>query len=240
MMYNSTVMTRGNSKNQTGNATIYVLIVVALFAALAIIVSRQNSSGEAQPLSTEKASIIADQIIAYPYQVKQSIDMMMMNQTESSSLDFTLPTSVDFNTAPTITKVFHPDGGGLTLAQIPQEAVNQTSTNPVAGWYLGMFNNVEWTESQANDVMLVAWQLSQQICAMIDQKLTGSSTIPTVNDTIPNLFINKEYPPGNAVHSGTNALDFSSANCAGCYGKPQLCVADTGSRYGFYSLILGQ
>lgn len=228
---------------QAGNATIYVLILVALFAALSFTLMRQNDSSESATLEGEKAEIIASQIIAYPFQVKQAIEMMTMTGSEASDLDFMLPDDVNFNVAPTGNKVFHPGGGGLNLARLPEEGIVGTTpafTDPPAGWYLGMFNNVEWSLTAAPDVMLVAFQLSQQVCEKINERLTGSATIPTpaLGNTIPNIFIDTDNPPGTPVHTGSNVAELNVGLCTACEDIPALCVEDSAGRYGFYSMII--
>jgi hypothetical protein len=224
---------------QKGNATIYVLIVVALFAALGIVLSRQTDTSESSHVGNEKADLIAGQILAYPAQVRQAVDMLTMSGTDPSDLDFTQPGQANFNTAPNIKKIFHPDGGGLVLGTLPAESVGTGVHSPAPGWYLGMFNNIEWSKTTDHDVVLVAYQLSQDVCKRINYKLTGSETIPALTDTIPDLLINKEYPTGNVIHAGTNA-DFTAATCAACNGKPTLCVTDSSNAYGFYSLIVNR
>lgn len=240
MKQQTTLFQPSRPSAQRGNATIYVLIVVALFAALAFVLTRQGDSSESGHMSNEKALIVAGDIIAYPAQVKQAIDMMVMSGTNPSDFDFTRPGQANFLTDPVITKIFHPDGGGLILAQLPEGSTSQSSTNPPAGWYLGEFNNVGWTVSSDFDLMLTAYQVKKEVCERINLKLTGSTYIPSLNgNTIPNLMIDKENPPGIAVHSGTNA-DFNASACSSCFGKPAMCVSEGGSRYGFYSVILNR
>lgn len=232
--------THFHRKSQSGNAAIYVLIVVALFAALSFTVARQNNSSDSATLSDEKADIIANQILAYPYQVKQAIEMMTMTGTDPATLDFTQPGQSGYDDAPHIKKIFHPGGGGLTLARLPAESVAQIGTNPVAGWYLSMFNNLEWSTTTANDVMLVAYQISKKVCERINFRLTGKTEIPTLGNTIPNVLIARESPPGMTIHSGSNITTFNVATCADCEEKPTLCVQDGSGTYGFYSMILNR
>lgn len=228
-------------KTQSGNATIYVLIVVALFAALAFTVSRQNDSSESSGLSAERADILAAQILAYPYQVKQAIDMMGMTGADMSDLDFTQPGQTDFETDPYTDKVYHPGGGGLNPATLPKDAVAQSSDDPAAGWYLGMFNNFLWSQSAENDVMLVAYQLRREVCERINMKITGKPDIPILSSSIPAALIDKDNPPGITVHTANNALVFDLTTCADCEEKPSMCVGDTsGTRYGFYTLIINR
>jgi hypothetical protein len=238
MSRQTTLFQLSKTAKQRGNATIYVLIVVALFAALAFVLSHQNDTSEAGHIGNERAEIVAGDIIAYPSQVKQALDMMVMSGTSPSDFDFTQSGQSGFNTAPSTKKVFHPDGGGLTLAQLPSGAVAETSTNPKAGWYLSEFNNVGTSVSSDLDVVLVAYQISKDVCQRINQRLTGTKDIPVLNNTIPNLLIAKESPPGVPVHSGTNA-DFNASACSSCE-LPALCVSESGPRYGFYSVIISR
>lgn len=233
------VQTTSFKNPQSGNATIYVLIVVALFAALAFTVTRQNDSSEGSGLSAEKADIIAAQLMAYPYQVKQAIDMMTMTGVDVSALDFTQPGQPNFDTAPNANKVYHPGGGGLIMARLPDEGVAQTSTTPVSGWYLGMFNNYEWTQSAAADVMLVAYQIKREVCERINHRLFGNTDIPALGSSIPALLIDKENPPGTPVHPTNNVAEFNLAQCADCKEKPAICVTD-GSRFGYFTLIINR
>lgn len=237
---NSPFHTSDSDPSARGNATIYVLILVALFAALGFVVSRQGDTSESSALTGQKADLVAGEILTYPAQVKQAIDMLTMSGVDPSDLNFTQPGQVNFNTAPTINKVFHPDGAGLSLATLPAQAVAESSNNPPAGWYLGMFNNIEWSTTTEPDVILVAYQISEDMCKRLNKKLTGAETIPVMTDTIPNLLIDKEYPAGNVIHSGTND-NLTVANCAACEGRPSLCVGDPGgTRYGFYSMIVNR
>jgi hypothetical protein len=218
---------------QRGNAAIYVLIVVALFAALSMIVARQHDNSESNGLSKEKLEIVANQVIAYPYQVKQAVEMMTMSGTDPSDLLFILPGEPGFSAGSPVAKVFHPEGGGLILARLPDEAIAQTSTDPVAGWYLGQFNNVAWTPTVKPDVMLVAHQISQDVCKSINKELTGSDAIPAMTDTIPDVLID------DSRHGGTNVAEFDASICPDCENLPAICVSN-GGQYGFYSIILSR
>ena len=233
---------------ESGNATIYVLIVVALFAALAFTVARQNDTSESSRLSDEQADIVAGQIMAYPFQVRQVIDMMTMAGADPDTLDYTKPGMADYDTKPLTRKIFHPAGGGLTLSRLPPESIDTAATGLAPGWYLGMFNNVEWTPSALNDMILTAYPLTRQICEKLNARLTGKVEldsndvvkIPTLNNTIPNVLIDRDNPPGYAVHTGSNIAEFDNTVCADCEEKPTLCVKDSNNRYGFYAVLISR
>ncbi len=238
MLYNSTVMSTEYksfySSGENGNAMIYVLIVVALMAALNFLLIRQNDTSEAGSLSEERLEIYAGNIITAASQLKQAVDMMTYSGTQISDLDFTTPDDEPaYSSGAHVDKVFHPEGGGVILPKIPADIINQVNNDPTAKWYIGRFNNVEWTESANQDVILTAHQLTQAVCAKINERLTGSSTIPTLTGaiTLRNMLID------DGLHSGTNA-DFTAANCAGCEGWPQLCISNNGATiFSFYSVI---
>ncbi len=224
--------------NQRGNAMVYVLIIVALFAALSFVLSRQTDTSETGVISESQLEIFTGVLLQAPMQLKQSIDQMVFTGTQVSVLDFVTPDQVAFDTAPVINKVFHPSGGGVILPRIPGDAVNEISTDPPARWYIGRFENVEWSPSSAHDVVLTAHQVTQQVCARINEKLTGSTTIPELTDPVNELLIDASLST-----AGAN-IEFTSARCtvpADCFGEQSLCVKDNGvNAWSFYSLIAAE
>lgn len=259
MLYNSIVMSatrksfshlNSSRNNESGNILVYVLIVVALLAALNFTLARNTDTAESNILSGEKVGIAAGQILQVSGQIKQVIDMMLysgsiisdtdpLNPPDLShlALDFTTPDDEpNYSTPPHVHKVFHPNGGGGVMPRIPAEAIAQTSTDPVAQWYIGRFNNVEWTDSSAEDVILVAHQIAQPVCAAIDEEITGSSTIPVLagGKTLQDLLI---Y---DGLHTGTNE-GFDAVDCPDCDGWPTLCISNAaGTMFSFYSIVAQQ
>lgn len=228
-------------QSQSGNALIYVLIAIALFAALSLTLGRQTDTGEAGALSSEQTELLATQLINYATQVQSTIDQSTFigDADTINELDFTLPTETGFNTAdPALGfshKVYHPEGVGLNPASLPVQAAMEISPLPPAGWYLGRFNDVEWTPSTEQDVILVAYQIDRGLCERINLKITGSITIPAVNGSdMRDIFID------GAKHPGTNA-DLTLANCADCENITSLCVSNPpATAYSFYTIAAGQ
>lgn len=227
-----------NSPGERGNALIYVLIAIALFAALSFTLGRQTDTDEAGALSNEKAELYATQLISYATQAKSAVDQMIFTGSQINDLIFMLPTDANFNTAPHIHKVYHPEGGGLNPGRIPDEAVDQNTTDPVAGWYMGRFNNVEWTASAGMDVFLVAYQINQRVCELINEKINGSIAIPTMADSIRETMID------DALYTGTNVdltTDTAGDICEDCHNVSSLCVENqAGNAYGFYTILADQ
>lgn len=217
---------------QTGNALIYVLIAIALFAALTFALGRGEGTSETGTLSAEKAQMYATQIVGYSAQVKSSVEQMLFTGTAPETIDFLRPGDAGFDTAPHIHKIYHPDGGGLSLGTIPKEARTSAIASPPAGWYLGRFNTVGWTKTASPDILLTSFQIDKTVCEKINESITGTSAIPQLTGAI------RDYLIDDSLHGGSNA-DFTSAVCAACEGLPSLCVQDnSGSAYAYYSLIV--
>lgn len=219
-------------RNQNGNVFIYILIAVALFGSLMFALSKSSDQGEAiGELEEGENKIIAGEIIAYASSASNALTQMQQTGATIDQVNFMLPSDVNFNTAPTIYKLFHPDGGGFNYKPLPSKAANDDGAGLGAGYYIGRFNSVEWTPSLTNDVLFTAYEIKEGVCAAINLKVSGSSTIPTVvGDTLANLLVD------DANHAGTND-NFEIANCAVCEEKPALCVTDGSGRYAFYSLL---
>jgi hypothetical protein len=221
---------------ERGNALIYVLIVIALFAGLTFVLARQRGDGEAGTVTTEAVNIDATHIMTAAAQLKLGVDQMMYSGSKIDDLGFCRPGEVCFSSALNIHQVFQPEGGGLTMPDIPARAVKQVDTNPLPGWYMGAFNNVEWTESAGFDVILVAHQISRPVCARIDELLTGvkPAVIPAVSVPLARALIDA------SKHTLTPNVDLDKTICPGCDGKTALCVSDSGATMFSYYSVIGQ
>lgn len=242
------------TNSQSGNAMVYVLIIVALFAAINFIISRQTDTSETNVVDEQKIDFYATQILNYAAQARESVERMTITGTEIDDLTFFLPEDADFDTEVTyahVDKVYHQLGGGLTEITLPPELAappGGTESTPAAGWYLGRFNNVEWTDSAANDVILVAYRIPQAVCERINEMIAGSAYIPPPQLTghirtylIDNTNTVPAHEQSNAEgHSGGTG-DFTTTECAACDGVPSLCVQNNGGDvFAYYDIIAQQ
>jgi hypothetical protein len=219
---------------EQGNALIYVLIVIALFAGLTFVLARQRGDGEAGAVATESVNVAATQIMTAAAQLKLGVDQMLYSGSKIDDLGFCRPGEACPSPAPAIHQVFQPEGGGLIMPDLPAGAIGQVDTNPAPGWYMGAFNNVEWTETTGNDVILAAHQISQPVCARIDELLTGvtPAVIPAVSVPLARALIDA------AKHTQAPNVDLDKTICPGCDGKTALCVSDSGgTMFTYYNVI---
>ncbi len=227
-----------SGKSEAGNAIIYVLVVIALFAALTFVIARKSGSTQQAVIPEEKLNVYATQIIQVSNQVKQAVDQMVFSGSSLDALQFCLPADACFNVGSSIHKIFHSDGGGVIMPKLMAEAVGQVDTNPAAGWYLGRFNNVGWTATTATDIIMVAHQIREPVCARINELLTGSAAIPALNVNINKVLISATDADGNVQHTNSPTADFDATVCPGCNGRPSLCVENsTGTAWSYYNIL---
>lgn len=213
--------------SEHGNALIYVLVAIALFAALGFTLARQNQGADTKKIDKANIELFATEIIGYATQVRSVIDQMSFTGTDIDDYDFTEPGEAGFNNGSPIHKIYHPQGGGLSLATLPEKAINEVSSSPAAGWYLGRYNNIEWTASTNTEILLSAYQITQAVCSSINEKITGSDDIPSVSGDLEDYFTDE----------GSDS-ELTESACPPCEGYSMLCVSDdSSSMYAFYATM---
>lgn len=225
---------RGNDDRKRGNAMIYILLALALLGALTMTMMRGNETG-GDDLSKDEAELMATQMIAYAASAKQTVDQMIMSGTPVNSLNFILPSDPAFNTGSHIHKVFHPAGGGLTYKSADKKIFISTNPGISPGWYAGRFNNVEWTPTTAQDVLISAYGIHQSICEQINKKISGAATIPTFTRDFSRSFT------VDPIHHGGTPQNLLGTDCPLCEGNPSFCAkALSGNFYVYYNIIVAR
>lgn len=212
--------------HQNGNAMVYILIAVALFGALTLTLSRQNDSADGQNLDDELVDLYATEILQYAAIARNSVDQMIFSGIDISEIDFVNPTEAAFNTGSNAHKIFHPHGGGLNYQNDIRDDIANGATSQ---WAINNSNNVEWTQTTAVDAILTAYFINRDVCAKINEIITGDNAIPATSNPHEDYFLS------------TGARDLHTTECSGCDGNSTLCVEnDSADNYSFYSIIAAQ
>ncbi len=218
------------SGRERGNIMVYILIAIALFGGLTLVLSRQNKQSESQSVSDEQLALQVKDVLTYAATVGNVVEQMETAGSEYNDLVFNLPDSGSYATN-AIHNIYHPSGGGLNPMPADPKVFTGAANNPLAGWYIGRFNNVEGTPSSAQDIIVAAHQISQRLCAALNKKLTGNAAIPTLGAN-PAYYL---IPSGTAHNLGNGEL--TKASCTACYDRTALCVSNTGgTAWTFYSI----
>lgn len=211
---------------------VYILLALALLAGLTMVLSKGANDGGTD-LSADQAELATTRMVAYAGSAKSAVDQMLMSGTKFSDLILLRPNHTDFNMGDDIHKIYHPAGGGFAYKG-PSTDIFVTSTDtPGPGWYFTNEMNVEWTPTNANDLVFVAYRIHRSLCENINKKITGSTSIPALTGGMASVFLTVDDSGGGA------ALDTST--CANCEGYPSLCVSNnTQTDYSYYNIIEAQ
>ena len=219
----------GMTNNQHGNAMIYVLIALALFGFLTLTLSRSNNQADGQDIDDEQAELYALELMEYAASAQAVVDQMLFSGSEIDDLDFVIPSNAAFNTPPHHHKVYHPQGGGLSYVEVPNDNIID-STLGSNQWAIKSVTNVEWTATIQHDVILTAYRIQKEICEKINKSITGSISIPTTISAHNQYFL---------PDSGANT-NLTTAECSNCGGYTNLCIQNhntTNPSFSFYNII---
>lgn len=211
--------------SQNGNALWFVLVAVALLAALTMAMTRSSDTVE-QTGDVERARILASDLMRYTGGIKAAIDRMLVSGISESDLCFHSSEwgHNDYNGAScteTANQIFHVEGAGLGFRTF----------DFVTGWDIFGTHRVQNLETTAPELIIQA-QVSAPICRELNTLLSipnPSNTPPT--DAIQNIVrFTGTYnlaAPDNTI--GDNAASLS--------GKEAGCRKD-GSNYYYYQVLI--
>lgn len=208
-----------NRKN--GNALIYILIAIALIAALAYAISRDGGGQSTRQMDESRFNLHASDLIARATSARIAVEQMNQWGISYDQMLFDLPGTAGYTTN-TSQQIYHPQGGGLTPFNTKEGLFDSTGTT---GWAFQGNINVDWTNTTGSDLIYSFINVAPEICAQINNDLVGSTTIPVTTVNFTNTF----------TENGSDA-DFAASECAECENKPALCISD-GTTYAFYNII---
>lgn len=204
-----------------GNAFLYILIAIVLFAGLTFVMSRGHDSGDKTVLNQAELQSTVQRLLSYVNQTSQGWLQQSNTGTDLDELDLTLPSDVTFNNAPTIHKLFHPDGGGVVYRDMNEALFRASAAAPV-GWNFVLVN-ADWSATAGDDLIMTYMNIKESLCAKINDMVRDDATIPTVTVNFTNTFVNASAP-------------LMEAACPECKIYSSLCVQNTGI-YAFYNIL---
>lgn len=116
--------------SESGNILLYILIAVALLAALSYAVSR-SSSGSSNQLNKERAQMAATEILEYATVLGNAASQLRLRGCKPAELSFEGAGAAYVNAATpgdNTCKVFHASGGGVKLLPPPVAALVASNT----------------------------------------------------------------------------------------------------------------
>lgn len=229
---------------EEGNVLFYILVAIALLAALSYAVSR-GSRGNMSGVTDDRAKLLATEIIDYGSTMANAVGQLRLRGVAVSDLCFDDPSwgvndydhsgcTDDFN------KIFHPDGAGLTWADAPSEAMD-SSASPDNLWHIYGDNEVNLIGTTCGadtcaDLILVLDELSQNVCLKINDRLgiTNPSDVPPTHSDIGTTRYVGSFGYVETIGSEVGGSGLSGQP-AGCFQK-----TDGAAKYTFYNVLLAQ
>jgi hypothetical protein len=170
-------------RNQSGNVIFYVLIAVALLAAMSYVVA-QSGRGGVGSLSSDKAALYADEIISYGNVVSQSTDQIRLRGYLVEWLSFENSVVAGYEN-PTCSddecKIFHISGGGVNYIA-PKSAwldFDQSAQPHYGEYYIYGGASSGGFATARDDLILFLPYIKKDICIAINDKL---GTTPSARD----------------------------------------------------------
>lgn len=204
--------------NVSGNVIVYILIAIALFAALGYAVSASLRGSGAEIGREEGGRVGASAVLDFVRNIRANHQALRLEGVRAGGVSFVRPGEPGFETPPHTHKIFHPGGGGVTYkapwARLGESAAWHFPENEIAG--IGNAGRAEQLAALAD--------VAGNVCLALNALKAGVSTIPDAGGSIADLLV-----------SGTQALD--AANCPACEGREILCIRGSGGRLGVYAVI---
>lgn len=171
---------------ESGSAVFYILIAVALFAALSFAVANMMRAGGSRP-NTELMELRASEILQYSGGLRRAVQQMKISGVPDAEISFetaTLGGYANPNCLEARCKLFDPSGGGIVYSEPP--AADWLDTSHAAAlqygrWYVP--NNVcavnagnggagcdSDTADNEDLVLFLPW-IKKDICIAINSKL---------------------------------------------------------------------
>ena len=223
--------------SETGSAIVWIFIMIALFGALSIAISRGTRTGQSD-ISEEQARLYATEIIGYGRTLKNAIQEMQINECNDTEINFDNATVAGYTNAGAPSDdscdVFDLDGAALRWLSPPDNANDGSDYFFTGALYVDNIGSDSGTAADA-DLLIVLPNVTVGVCEQINKLIGVTSSAATVADT------------GDADYSGSKFTGTYSAGdqlggplagfAAGCFEGGGTPASGT---YHFYQVLIAR
>ncbi len=222
---------------ESGNILIFILIAIALLAALTFSVTRSNRGGS-DTLAQENAALAADSIINYGNQLQGAVNAVMAQGCPLEEVSFQTSrytrAGLTIAASPPRCHIFDPAGGGITWRNCPDASIctDPYIADPMFANYIAV-QDVGTTSSELVMTLLV----NENVCRAVNRRANINL------DTIPG---STHYTDAPSMYSGTLSAGSLIGDTthgpewANYIGKTYGCTASSlvAGLYMFYYVLL--
>lgn len=175
---------------EAGSVIIWILIMVALFAALNYTVSKNSRSGTSV-MTGKQAELAASEILDYASAIKRAVQELQINGCADTEISFENNVVAGYTNANAPSDnschIFHPNGGGLQYVEPNRDWLDndQSSQTYFNEWYTtpsiwivgigtdgsGSFCNGGAADGSCRELLTGVPYVSQQVCMALNKKL---------------------------------------------------------------------
>ncbi|MCB9973724.1 MAG: hypothetical protein H6854_04095 [Rhodospirillales bacterium] len=232
------------TRSDSGVAIFYILLAVALFAALGFAFSNGMQDG-AQNMTDEEGKVFAQDLISYASRLDRGVQRVLARGSCSENdLSFYLSTNTAlaaYQHTPEVAdacKVFHSDGGSITwLAPV-------TDVNDGTDWVFTGANRIAEVENDTagagNDLVAFLPNIDRAVCIKVNELLdipnTGNRP-PIENDDVLYTVFTGSFPSATYLQTASGELD---GKLTGCFEANKIDGAGASSTYHFFHVLIAR
>lgn len=223
------------NKSESGNAFLFILIGIVLFAGLAYTVSRSMRSDTTSNMSKQQVTIAVSDLMSYAESLARGVSRLRGKGISENDISFEAPgVASNPNCGDDRCKLFHMSGGSMSLQDIASSLRLDSSADQ--RWQFSGYHEIPGIGTDggnATNSELIAFieGLPREVCAAINVKLAGSDTIPVLSTAI-----NPSAGEPFAGSFGTLVIDGP-----GIDGRNAYCVQNgAAGRYIFYNVLIAR
>lgn len=226
--------------SQSGSVIVWIMVFIALFAALSFAFSRgTNNTTMKNSVIDETQKTKALEIVRSGENIKNGIRFMLINGINDSEIDFTNSVYTDY-TNPSCgsdnCKLFTKSGGGINYV-LPSDSWLDKANNLKNLFGKTFFTgNLDVTGDGTGDLVMIIPYIRQDLCKHINMSLRNSS------DGTPVLANNNAWSetPANDLFGGTygNTAINIGGNQSGCFEGAAADTIPASGTYHFYKVLI--
>lgn len=232
--------TRPHRASERGNVFIFILLGIALFAALAFTISRSMRSETTSTMSDRRMELVISDIMDQAQRLQRGVDRVRRNNYSENQifLNYNFNPYPNANCTENGCDVFHPDGGGVTIPPLVDDVTWTDGT-----WSFTTAHNIQGVgdtndDASTSELLALLRFENEDLCIRLNEKLgiTAAGAAPPVVDDISGGY-NVAFSYTNTLGSGTSAA--IAGRMAACVYESTGCTASADNAcYAFYQVLL--
>ena len=237
LIYNKDMDSKNIRHTEQGNALFYILIAVALLAALSYSVANSGRGNVAQ-LNEDRARLYANELIEYASNIGNAVAQLRLRGCTDTEISFENNVVAGYtNGTNTACQIFHPNGGGVVYT-IPNENMTTGLEWGFSGSrYIDDVGSWSATPAERAELYMGIAGLPQEVCTAINNlvDVSNPSGTPPVgqNAGFSAKFVGT-YDGGNRI---VNPAD---AGYDATVGKLAFCLEQADAQNAFVKVLIAR